>query len=214
MQHRLSELYTNKKRKAMKKILFVAAMMLASVGAFAQHAVGTFTLQPRVGMNVAMLTDADNNDPRIGFVGGAELEYQISDIFSVSGGLLYSMQGSKYDYDNVEGGGDLTNKLDYLNIPIMANVYVVKGLAVKLGAQFGFCVNDKVKYSDNKYMHGDFDADAKTFDFTIPVGLSYEFSGVPIVIDARYNWGLTKIWDNSDSKNSVFQFTLGYKFEL
>jgi len=37
---------------------------------------------------------------------------------------------------------------------------------------------------------------------------------VPIVIDARYNWGLTKVADYIDFKNSVFQFTLGYKFTL
>lgn len=32
----------------------------------------------------------------------------------------------------------------------------------------------------------------------------------------RYNWGLTKIYDvdKLDSKNSVFQITLGYKFDL
>ena len=56
------------------------------------------------------------------------------------------------------------------------------------------------------------DTDVKSFDFSIPVGLSYEYNNV--VLDARYNWGLTKIADNSDSKNSVFQITLGYKFDL
>ncbi len=46
------------------------------------------------------------------------------------------------------------------------------------------------------------------------VGLSYEYQNV--VLDARYNWGLTKIYDvdKLDSKNSVFQITLGYKFEI
>ena len=33
----------------MKKILMIAAMMLMSIGAFAQNEVGQFTLQPRVG---------------------------------------------------------------------------------------------------------------------------------------------------------------------
>jgi len=41
------------------------------------------------------------------------------------------------------------------------------------------------------------------------------------VIDARYNWGITKVakdvrlgdfeFDGADGKNSVFQITLGYK---
>ena len=40
----------------------------------------------------------------------------------------------------------------------------------------------------------------------------YEFNNV--VIDARYNFGVTNIADGGDAKNSVFQFTLGYKFAL
>ena len=49
-------------------------------------------------------------------------------------------------------------------------------------------------------------------DISIPLGLSYEYMNV--VVDARYNWGLTKIHNLTDSKNSFFTFTVGYKFEL
>lgn len=187
----------------MKKIMLIAAFMVASIGAFAQHSVGSFTIQPKVGLNIANVTDAHDADPRIGFVGGAELEYQATDIFSITGGVLYSMQGAKAD--------DETSKLDYINIPILANVYVTKGLAVKLGIQPAFNVNSKFSVDAGEY-EGSADVDAKSFDFSIPVGLSYEFSNV--VLDARYNWGLTKISENGDSKNSVFQITLGYKFDL
>ena len=96
-------------------------------------------------------------------------------------------------------------KPSYLNIPMMANVYVVPGLAVKLGIQPGFMV-DKDDASD-----------VNTFDLSIPVGLSYEYNN--FVLDGRYNWGVTKINKNSvkgadDTRNSVFQITLGYKFSL
>ena len=56
----------------MKKILFAAVLMLSSVAAFAQHSVGSFTLQPKVGMNIATLTDIDNSKSRVDFVGGVE----------------------------------------------------------------------------------------------------------------------------------------------
>ena len=36
----------------MKKLILSAAIMLASVGAYAQHAVGSINLQPKIGMNV------------------------------------------------------------------------------------------------------------------------------------------------------------------
>lgn len=197
----------------MKKILLMAVVMLASVASYAQQAVGTFTLQPKIGMNVASLTKCDGCDPRIGLAAGVEAEYQATDIFSVSAGVIYSMQGNKYDYD-VLGKKTVTktNKLDYINIPILANVYVVKGLAVKLGIQPAFKVNDQIKTSvDEGSTTADVDK-AESFDFSIPVGLSYEYSNV--VFDARYNFGVTNIADGGDSKNSVFQFTLGYKFAL
>lgn len=192
----------------MKKILLMAVVMLASVASYAQQAVGTFTLQPKIGMNVASLTKCDGCDPRIGLAAGVEAEYQATDIFSVSAGLIYSMQGNKAKEDGVT----LTTKLDYINIPILANVYVTKGLAVKLGVQPAFNVSDKQKLSGGKASVEAEDVGAESFDFSIPVGLSYEFNNV--VIDARYNFGVTNIADGGDSKNSVFQFTLGYKFAL
>lgn len=192
----------------MKKILLMAVVMLASVASYAQQAVGTFTLQPKIGMNVASLTKCDGCDPRIGLAAGVEAEYQATDIFSVSAGLIYSMQGKKAKEDGVT----LTTKLDYINIPILANVYVTKGLAVKLGVQPAFNVSDKQKLSGGKASVEAEDVGAESFDFSIPVGLSYEYSNV--VFDARYNFGVTNIADGGDSKNSVFQITLGYKFAL
>lgn len=192
----------------MKKILLTAVVMLASVASYAQQAVGTFTLQPKIGMNVASLTKNEGADPRIGLAAGVEAEYQATDIFSVSAGLIYSMQGNKYKED----GATLTTKLDYINIPILANVYVTKGLAVKLGVQPAFNVSDKQKLSGGGASVEAEDVGAESFDFSIPVGLSYEFNNV--VLDARYNFGVTNVADGGDSKNSVFQFTLGYKFAL
>ena len=194
----------------MKKLFLTAAVVLASTASYAQHAVGSFTLQPKVGMNIASLTDITKGDPRIGLAAGAEFEYQASDLFSISFGALYSMQGCKAKDDDGEKG---TIKFDYINIPILANVYVVKGLAVKLGIQPGFKVNYKWA-ADGVSVDGDKIVDSKSFDFSIPIGLSYEYNN--FVIDGRYNFGVTKVFDfdGAKSKNSVFQITLGYKFDL
>ena len=195
----------------MKKLILMAVMALATVSSFAQQAVGTFTIQPKVGLNLANVTNGDG-DIRVGAVAGAEFEYQVSDIFSLSAGALYSMQGCKGEV-NVEGFDvDATVKLDYINVPILANVYVVKGLAVKLGIQPGFNVTHKASAKVEGVSASADLPGIKSVDFSIPVGLSYEFNN--FVIDGRYNFGVTKIADYSDSKNSVFQFTLGYKFAL
>ena len=186
----------------------MAVLMLSSVAAFAQRPVGSLTVQPKIGMNFATLTKADDSESRIGLVAGAELEYQISDIFSISGGALYSQQGCEWSED----GRTETNKLDYINIPVLANVYVVKNLAVKVGVQPAFNVNSKAKASKgDSSIQGSIEG-IKTFDFSIPIGLSYEYKN--IVIDGRYNFGLTKVSKYADSKNSVFQLTLGYKLDI
>ena len=111
----------------------------------------------------------------------------------------------------------------YLNIPILANYYIVKGLAIKAGIQPGFLLSSKAKYQENKGgLWVDFENTStdnmKKFDLSIPMGLSYEFSN--FVIDARYNLGLMKIAKDSesftdgDAKNSVIMLTVGYKIPL
>lgn len=115
--------------------------------------------------------------------------------------------------------------MDYVNVPIMANIYVAKGLALKAGIQPGFLTNDKAKVeSDGVSAEIDLkkafrdagmdDADVKDIDFSIPVGISYEYH--QFQLDARYNFGVTKAitGDGESTKNSVFQITLGYKFDL
>ena len=183
----------------MKKIVLAAVMLLSSVSMFAQHEVGTLTIQPKVGLNVSNVTKT-HGDTRFGVAAGAEAEYQLGDIYSIAVGLLYSSQGNKQTVDlPVLGKASVTWAPSYLNIPVVANVYVVKNLAVKLGVQPGFCVaKDKLK--------------ANTFDLSIPVGLSYEYNN--FVLDGRYNFGVTNIAKGVNTKNSVFQFTVGYKFEL
>ena len=192
----------------MKKFLIAALMVASFATAQAQQPVGTLSIQPKVGFNLASLTKFDDTSMRAAVVTGAEGMYQVSDIFGLSAGLLYSQQGVEFD-------GDAAYKLDYLNIPLMANVYVAKGFALKAGIQPGFMINDNIDFS---ITWGDYnkistDDGLKKFDFSIPVGLSYEFAN--FVFDARYNFGVTDVFDGSDApKNSVFQFTFGYKFVL
>lgn len=204
----------------MKRLMIAATTLLLSVYTNAQNDVGGWSLQPKAGINLATMTNDDEAKTRIAFVAGAELEYQATPMLSVSAGALYSQQGSDADGQGMNG----TVKMDYVNIPILANYYVTKGLAVKVGIQPGFLVNDKVKVSANgvsaevglkdAYKAAGIDADISSFDLAIPLGISYEFNHV--VLDARYNLSLTKAISayGESTKHSVFQITLGYKFGL
>ena len=208
----------------MKKFMMMVAMAFATLTASAQAEVGTLTLKPLVGMNLANVTKLDGNSTKVGIAAGAELEYMLSDNFSLSAGAIYSQQGTKFDLSDEDVKANLKLNMDYINVPILANYYVAKGFAIKAGIQAGFKANAKCKLDMdtqgmedlvneiiNPYTKALEDA-VKGFELSIPVGLSYEISD--FVIDARYNFGVTKVADGDDCKNSVFQFTVGYKFAL
>lgn len=170
----------------------MGAMLVCGLVANAQ-----FILTPQVGATLSTLTDTDNNKMKVGIVAGANLEYPVTAALSFSGGLLYSMQGTK-----IKDADDAT-KMDYLNIPILAQYKIADGFKIKAGVQPGFLMSAKIGSEDIKDQ-------CEKFDFSIPMGISYEFSD--FVIDARYNLGLTKTNKEGDKsiKNSVFMLTLGY----
>lgn len=195
----------------MKKVMMIAALMVATLSANAQQSVGTWSITPKVGVNLATITDADDASMKIGLVAGADVTYQLAEPFAISFGAFYSMQGAKDD-ETISGVKvDETMSLDYINIPIMANYYVIPGLAIKAGIQPAFNVKHEVKAEANGSSYSSDIDHFNSLDISIPLGASYEFGD--FVIDARYNLGLTKLIDISgyNSKNSVFQFTLGYK---
>ena len=134
------------------------------------------------------------------------MQYQATDKLGLAVGALYSAQGTKSDHVTWTPG--------YINVPVTLNYYVAQGLALKAGIQPGFKVSSKAKAKvGGTSVSTDIDDDVfKSFDLSVPVGISYEYMN--ICLDARYNIGVTKVMDGTDSKNSVFQVTLGYKFAL
>ena len=191
----------------MKKLFLAAAIMMASVSAFAQHSAGDITLQARLGFCAADFNNTSDTKTRVEMVVGPEMEYFMTDRFSLGAGINYAQQGAELKDTEV------TDKIDYVNMPITANFYVVKGLALRAGLQPGINVNAKIEAGD---VEKDLDDAVKGFDLAIPVGLSYEYKH--FVVDARYTFGLTKIFDTKevdlDSKNLTFQLSLAYKFNL
>ena len=223
----------------MKKILMIAAMMVATLSANAQFEKGTFSLQPKIGINLAKVS----NMPNLGggdytldrsLLGGAafgvEAEYQLAKPFSLAAGLLFSMQGCQWKDDDFTIGGekievkDTKIELNYANIPLVANIYLFKGFAIKGGVQFGFLLSANGKSTtkvDSRTTSFDEDIkdQCKKFDVSIPVGVSYQVPTIPIYIDARAIFGVTDIAKDTmdgdkNSKNQVFQLTVGYKFAL
>lgn len=191
-------------------MLFMATVALTASAQNTLRDNGAFTLQPKVGVGIGSLSGewktapGVDNKSRIGFVAGVEGEYYATEWLGIAAGLNYAQQGFKFKGNGV----DDTAKLDYLNIPLTADFYVAKGLALKTGVQFGFLMSGKVNDADIK-------DSCEKFNLSIPVGISYEISN--FVLDLRYNVGLmktNKIDNGSKARSDLLQITLGYKFAL
>lgn len=208
----------------MKKVLILLAMLTATVSVKAQYEEGDILIQPRVGITISNITDGDKSKLNIAY--GVEFERFFTDQFSLAAGVLFTNQGCKYEIYDVEQSDnnykDTKLNLYYGALPITANYYVLPGLDLKAGIQPAFRVKANILHGDEKM---DFDnmiamlfpgEDVKmnTFDFSIPVGLSYEYNR--ITVDARYNIGVTKLFSGSYNAihNNVFAITLGYKFSM
>ena len=203
----------------MKRLITFAAMLTITLSVMAQHEEGDFTVQPKVGLNIATLSDADKSIAD--FHLGLEVEYMFTDQFSAGFGAILSNQGGKYN----ENANTPQYKvdLDYVQIPILANYYVLPGLAIKAGIQPGFKTRAKAKFDDGTVdldqLYGlynrltDDNLKVSTVDVSIPVGISYEYKNV--VLDARYNFGLNKVVNQGDAfYNRWFMISLGYKFNV
>lgn len=215
----------------MKKLLTLVALIAVTLSAQAQHEEGDVTIQPRVGITISNITNGDKS--KTNFAYGVDFERFFTDKFSVSLGLMFTNQGCKYeifkDVDkeyHINQPSSSSQLIDYkINIyygtlPIMANYYVLPGLALKAGIQPAYRVKANIDADGTKLdldktidmLYAGEGNKLNSFDLSIPVGLSYEFAG--ITADVRYNFGVTKLISNADKSifNKVFMVTLGYKF--
>ena len=188
----------------MKKLTILAALIIMSASVFAQG----FEFGAKAGLNMATYTKGDVN-MRPGLYAGVFGEYVISDYVGIQGELLYSMMGAR----KKGSVSTYTDKTDYIVLPILAKLYVAEKLSLDLGPQFGYMVLAQAKLSGNDYSDtmNMYDTVDKKFDVSFGMGLSYKLSA-KFDISGRYNLGLTKIEEYRDSKNSVIQFGIGYRF--
>lgn len=195
----------------MKRFLStVVALMLAAVS-FAQMDPGDWFVMPRVGLNLSNMKGVDDCKNRQGLLIGAELGYQLNGWSNLTLGAQYSMQGIRYTLPGYESNWEL----DYINVPLIANVYIIDNLAIKAGVQAGFLVRnhgDVVSFVDDERI--DVDESAYSPDVSIPLGVSYEFAN--LMLEFRYNLGVRRIMKDPDYnyKHQVIQVSVGYKFKL
>ena len=184
----------------MKKISLLATLLFAFGSIFAQATHSEFGL--KAGLNTSKF-NLPNTSGITGFNAGAFAHVHFTRHFAIQPEVVYSQQGSKL-------ANNETQKVNYVNIPVLGQYMFGKGFRLQTGPQLGLRTNATIKNgghessNDNSYTAADL---AWSFGagFLSPIGLG---------IDARYNLGVTDITKNSsDVQNRVFQLGLFYQFK-
>lgn len=181
----------------MKKITIAFLLvMITAAGAFAQASV---SLGLKGGLNFAKVDVSSAGaayNSRTGYHVGAFANFKFTKL-AIQPELIYSVQGA----DASTG----TYDLGYFNIPILLKFYLIGGLNLQAGPQFGFLTSATAGGVDIKNQ-------LKSSDTSLALGAGFDIS--KFVIDARYNLGLSEINDAAGSaaaKNQVFQLSVGFK---
>ncbi len=181
----------------MKKLIVAVITLFIGTTAFSQE----IDLGIKAGANFSNITDASGLSNKTGFQAGIFGGIKFTDKVGIQADVLYSQQGAEFDSGKFD--------VNYVNIPVVLKYYLVQGLNIQAGPQFGFVLDDDI-YEDT-FGTNSIEANAEKSDVSAVVGAGYDFP-FGIRVDARYNFGLTKVVEGSDSKNSVFSVALGYSF--
>jgi hypothetical protein len=194
----------------MKKIVIIILIVIGSI-ANAQKSKKDegIVFGLKGGLNISnFIGDIQDNSIRTSVHLGIFSEIIINDKFSIQPEILYSGQG----YSGSATPGFSRSKYDYLNLPVLAKIYVADKISIEAGPQIGFLLSAKERTSnDNATI-----PKQKTVDLGLNLGLAYDLKN-GMFFQTRYNLGLSNInsSDNANAvkyTNSVIQLSVGVRF--
>ncbi|MCC8088335.1 MAG: PorT family protein [Rikenellaceae bacterium] len=202
----------------MKKLLllFVFTAIVSAVSAQDYYARdGRFSKKFRYGvtggLNVTGVSHVDDSEAKASIFAGVFAEFKLGRIVGIQPEVIYSRQGWHSHVNDTK----TWHRLNYINIPVLVKLYLIDGLSLDLGPQFGILLNAKAKMKlpDGDKVKRDIDH-VKGGDISFDMGLTYNFRS-NVFVNARYNLGLTdnlKHNSGDNFSNRVFQLGIGYAF--
>jgi hypothetical protein len=140
---------------------------------------------------------------RHGFHVGVYGEEFIRENFSIQPELMYSQQG----YEIRDSNGTFTQKLNYINLPVMLKAYPSKNFFLEAGPQIGLAISHKEEY-DGLFSSSQ-EYEPNNFDWGMNFGGGFKTnSGVSLGV--RYHLGLGDLYDEGKAHNRVWQFSVGF----
>lgn len=137
---------------------------------------------------------------------GLLAEIPLLNRFSLQPEILYSTQGTEADVIMIGSGPRLTKyTLDYIQVPVLAKMYLTESLSIEAGPSFNFLVNEKTDGEETDF--------GSSFELGAALGASYKFRG-GFFGSARYIYGFTDALDTFTTKynNHGFQIGIGFMF--
>lgn len=207
-----------------RTILATAGVALALFG-FADDAAAQRPFRVGVigGYNMASLDGEgiDNADSRSGFDIGGLVQIPMGEMITIQPEVHYSQRGASLEEEGV--GSEIA--LDYIHVPVLlsAGVPLAEGFDFNfvVGPSFAFEMGCEVEPEDGDAVEcADAGIETKSTSIGIIGGGSFAWAMGPgdVLVDIRYDWGLTNINDSdvedSEVKNTALQFLLGYAFPL
>lgn len=208
------------KKQILQVSIFACLTFLASFSAIAQTSGRVWSFGPEVGVTFFKhgMDDDFDADYKAGLAAGAFVTYSIKNTYALTAKILYSQKGMKTDQFDVE----VAEKLSYIEIPVLARVFFNREGTVRpnvfLGPSFGFLTGSQWKIDDGDYeniedsemqeIFGDVDSYKDvytTFDLGLSAGLGVNIrvaNEMYLVIDARYTYGFSDIYKNTDGSSN------------
>lgn len=200
-----------KARHIKQSMLFLAFVL------FASQTIAQARVRPgvRLGINHSNISNT-GLDGKLGPNVAVFADIRFTDFYALQPEIMYSRQGGKSIASNSR---DLN--IDYLSIGVANKFYVVpnRGLHFILGPSLDFDLENNIINLINETN----DSEVTPFDFSIFMGIGYEFD-FGLIVEARYKQGLLSIdlfddifYEYDDygdtALNNVFQIGIAYKFQ-
>lgn len=164
-----------------------------------------------------LLRIADNCDALLGPSFGIVGKYQFTDGFALKSGLEYQLKGRSYTEENI----DMSEKLQYLSLPVKAEFSAGEKAGLKKGQRVYFAVGPYLSYlldADLEIddVYSDLGNDTKNFDAGLGFELGMEFpvfNQKALQIGLNYDMGFVEVYKSeSDLHNKMASISLGFLF--
>ncbi|MBO6881390.1 porin family protein [Winogradskyella sp.] len=194
------------------RILTISMIFCAFLSINAQDDTNTNTSNFGIkgGYNLAAVSFDEDSETgqRHGFHIGFYGESFLTESIALQVELMYSQQG----YEIEDNGGTFTQKLDYINMPLMFKMYPDDNFFLEVGPQVGLAISHEEEFDSNFNL---FDTsqefEPSSFDWGVNFGGGFKTdSGVSLGV--RYHLGLGDIYDEGSPKNRMWQFSIGFDF--